>query len=125
MNIKEIIGLINDAMNEMDYIAARKYMEKNLDVLDGRKHLLNRNARELYDFVKNRVDSGHQGLSKQDMAAIHAINIYAEKFDLRGLKLMVKERPQLFMLREAEGYLNNDAKVILIGMGVLKKEAVS
>ncbi|ENH96199.1 hypothetical protein J416_11867 [Gracilibacillus halophilus YIM-C55.5] len=123
MRFKELLKNINQATDDLDFVTARKYIEENMELLKEKKHLLNQNARELLEFMVKRLEAGHQPLDKQELASVQAVNMYAEQFDVRGVKMIVKQKPNLFMKPEAAQNLTNDAKVVLVGMGVLKKEA--
>ncbi|MGP4038468.1 hypothetical protein ACTWP4_00955 [Gracilibacillus sp. D59] len=123
MKFSEIIKSINHATDNLDLVTSRRYIEENLELLKEKRHLLNHNARELLNFMVKRQESGYRNLEKRELAAIKAVNSYAEQFDVRGIKLIVKDKPHLFMEKEALNFLTNDSKVILIGMGVLQKEA--
>lgn len=65
---------------------------------------------------------GNKPLTRKDMAIINSINSFANKFDLRGLKLMVKENASLLIRKEIPLYLSADAKILLDGMGAISKE---
>ncbi|WP_409300074.1 hypothetical protein [Peribacillus sp. SCS-155] len=120
MLLNDIIGRINESIEELDLVTARKYMEDNLSILNENKRLLNKNARELLDFLSNRTE---KPLTRQELASINAINSYASKFDLRGIKLFIKDNAQLFLREDVIHYLNSDAKIILEGMGAINKKS--
>ena len=107
----------------LDFAAARMYMEENIDVLNENRSRLKSNARELLEFLTKRLEAGHQPLTRKDMAIINTVNSYASKFDLRGLKVIVRDHSLLFLRNDIEAYLNNDAKIILEGMGAIPKAA--
>ena len=48
------------------------------------------------------------------------MNNYASKFDLRGLKLSVKNNSELLLRKDIRTYLNADAQIFLEGMGVIE-----
>jgi hypothetical protein len=121
LNLKELINEINKSVDHLDLVATRKYMEENLDLVKQHKVLLNSNARELLDFVAKRIDSGIEPMKRYELAVIHSINIYASRFDLRGLKMVIKDHPQLLLREDAAQYLNADAKIILEGMEAIVK----
>ncbi|GAE93419.1 hypothetical protein JCM21714_2499 [Gracilibacillus boraciitolerans JCM 21714] len=123
MQFSELVKSINHYTEHLDLVTARKYIEENLDLLNQKKHLLSHNARGILEFMIKRREAGYRNLDKRELATIRAVNKYAEEFDVRGIKLIVREKPNLFIEKEAIEYLSNDSKVILIGMGVLKKEA--
>lgn len=50
------------------------------------------------------------------------INTYERRFDVRGLKLNIQGKEQLLLRKETLNFLNADAKIILEGMGVIKKD---
>ncbi|SFL43388.1 hypothetical protein SAMN04487943_101528 [Gracilibacillus orientalis] len=123
MQSNEIVKSINHATTNLDLVTSRHYIEENLELLKEKSHLLNHNARELLSFMIKCQESGYRSLNKKELASIRTVNDYAEQFDVRRIKLIVKEKPHLFMEKEALNFLNKDAKVILDGIGVLKKEA--
>ncbi|WP_058308383.1 hypothetical protein [Gracilibacillus massiliensis] len=123
MRFSELVKSINHATENLDLVTARKYMEENIELLKSKKHVLNHNAREILEFMIKRQESGYRNLDKRELATLRAVNMYAEQFDVRGIKMIIKEKPNLLMEKEAIDYLSNDSKVILVGMGVLKKEA--
>ncbi|OMP68377.1 hypothetical protein [Domibacillus epiphyticus] len=121
MEFEELVRKINKHVEELDYFSARKYIEQNIDDLQQNKHLLNSNAREILMFLVDQINSGHAAMTRQELSAINAINEYSYKFDLRGIKMLLKNRAALFMREDIDGYLNKDAKEILTGMGAIKK----
>ncbi|MEH7125699.1 hypothetical protein V7127_21035 [Bacillus sp. JJ1773] len=120
MQIQELISKINISVEELDLVTVRKYIEENIDLLNGNKNLLKSNARTLLDFFTN--SSITKSLSRQDMATIHSINTYATRFDLRGLKLFIKDKAELLLRNDVVQYLNSDAKILLEGMGAIEKK---
>ncbi len=117
---KELIFLVNKAVDELDFVSARKYIEENIEFVDSNRARLKSNAREILLFLKNKLDTGEKPLTKPELATINAINIYASKFDLRGLKLSIIGKEQLFLKKETLSFLNADAKALLEGMGTIK-----
>jgi hypothetical protein len=49
------------------------------------------------------------------------VNSYASNFDLRGLKVVIRDHSLLFLRNDIEAYLNSDARIILEGMGAIPK----
>lgn len=121
MNTEELIKEINKYVDQLDFVTARKLIEGNLEILIKHKTLLKSNARELLKILVDRLESGHDPISRQDMASIIAINSYATNFDLRGLKMLVKNKAKLLLRKDAVEYLNKDAQIILEGMGAINK----
>ncbi|MGG0657784.1 hypothetical protein [Rummeliibacillus pycnus] len=121
MDRKELILIINKAVDELDFVTARKLIEENLDFVYQYKTHLKSNAREILNFIKEKVDQGEKPLTKSEINTINAINIYASKFDIRGLKLCIKGKEQLFLRDEVLSYLNSDARIMLEGMGTVRK----
>lgn len=121
MKIEDLIADINKYMEQLDFVTARKLIEENLEVLNKHRISLKSNARELLKFLTDRHESGHKPISRQEMATLIAINTYATNFDIRGLKLVIKDKAKLLLRTEVIQYLNKDAKVILDGMGVIAK----
>lgn len=122
LDVKELINKVNSSANEMDLTATRKYIEENLEVLSENKVYLKGNAREIFKFVANNLNSGEQPLTNDDLASIRVINSYATNFDLRGLKLTLKYKTELLLKKEVLNFLNSDAKVLLESMGVIKND---
>ena len=119
MKVEDLIADINNYMEQLDFVTARKLIEENLDVLNKHRISLKSNARELLKFLVERHNSGHKPISRQEMATLIAINTYATNFDIRGLKLIIKDKAKLLLRTDIHEYLNKDAKTILDGMGVI------
>ncbi|MGM0845783.1 MAG: hypothetical protein ACQEUT_12465 [Bacillota bacterium] len=122
MNLKELALKINEESDKLDLVSTRKYIESNLDLLSENKQLLNRNARDLLDFLIDRKNNGEKPLNRTEMADIYAINTYALRFDVQGLKVTVKNKKELLLKKETKEFLNNDAKILLEGMGAIEKQ---
>lgn len=116
MKVDELINKINLSVEEFDYTTARKYIEENMDLLSQHKRHLKSNAREILNFLVEQKNSGVIPLTKKELNLINAINGYAYKFDLRGIKLILKDNTKLFLREDTVAYLNSDAKTILTGM---------
>lgn len=106
-------------MENLDLVTARKYIEENLDLLIENKNHLKRNVRELLDVLIAMPQNGHQPLNARELNIIHTLNRYATDFDLRALKLSVKNNADLLMREDVRQYLNADAKVLLHGMSAI------
>ncbi|WP_051348654.1 hypothetical protein [Peribacillus kribbensis] len=119
MNLEELTNRINESIDEMDLVTTRKYIEQNLDILKENKRYLKKNARELLEFIISRLEEGIKPLSRHELAAIKAINLYASNFDIRGLKLTIKDKTQLLIREDVLTYLNSDAKILLKDMGAI------
>ncbi|MDM5333449.1 hypothetical protein QUF56_09440 [Ureibacillus composti] len=121
MDINEIIALINKSVDQLDFTSARKYIEENFELVNQNRVHLKSNAREILKFLNDKLESGEKPLTKTEIVALNAINIYATRFDLRGLKLNLRGKEQLLLKKEALNYLNSDAKILLESMGSIKK----
>jgi hypothetical protein len=121
MRIEDLIKDINKLVENLDLVTARKLIENNLGVLNDNKKLLNSNGRELLKFFTERLESGYQQISREEMATITAINSYASNFDIRSIKFLLKNNTKFLLRNDVNEYLNNDAKAILIGMGAIGK----
>jgi len=121
MKHEDLLNQINKFVEELDFVTARKLIEDNLEVVKNHRVYLKNNARELYNIIIERAESGQTPISRQDMATLLAINSYASKFDLRSLKIIIKDKAKLLLRKDAVDYLNQDAKVILEGMGAIEK----
>jgi hypothetical protein len=119
LSLNALTAKINKYVEEMELATARVYIEENVEILNEHKNMLNKNARELLDFLLELQAGGGQPLTRKDMAIINAINTYANKFDVRGIKMLVKDNPNLFIRKDTPAYLNADAKIILQGMGAI------
>ncbi|MEI4768404.1 hypothetical protein WAX74_01885 [Psychrobacillus sp. FJAT-51614] len=53
MDINEIMKKINESMDKMDLVTARRSIEHNLDLINENRHLLRRNARSLFKILQN------------------------------------------------------------------------
>lgn len=122
MDIDELISKINKSVDELDLVATRKYIEDNIELVNQNRVHLKSNAREILSFLKDNLDSGENPLTKNEIAEINVINTYARRFDVRGLKLNIQGKEQLLLRKETLNFLNADAKIILEGMGVIKKD---
>ncbi len=120
MDIQELLNKINKSMDDLDLVTARRFIEENIVLLNENKHLLRGNARALLDFLTNNTDKGFIHLNRKEMNVIYAINTYASNFDLRGLKLSIKNNADLLMREEIKQYLNEDAKTLLEGMSAIQ-----
>lgn len=116
MNTHELFKLINQCVDELDFITARKYMEDNRDEVKAHKHHLQRNAQELFEFVLN---SDGKRLTQSEIKVIHAINDYAVHFNIRSFKSIVKEHAVLVSREETLTYLNQDARALLESMHII------
>lgn len=110
---------INQSVEDFDYTSARKYIEGNMELLTANKRYLKGNAREILNFLIEQAASGVKPLSRNELSLINAVNTYAYKFDLRGIKMLLKDNTKLFLREETISYLNSDAKTILTGMGAI------
>jgi hypothetical protein len=125
MQLDELISKINQSVEELDFVTTRVYIEENVQVLNENKNLLKKNARDLLEFISKRLDSGKEPFKRQELAVFNVINNYSLKFDIRGLKMCVKDNMKLLLREDAVYYLNNDAKILLEGMGVISKKVQS
>jgi hypothetical protein len=123
MKLDELIQKINTSAEELNFGMTRTYIEHNYELLKENKHLLNSNARDILTLVLERTESGYPPLSRPEMSTINSINTYAKKFNIKGIKLAVKSNPKLFSRPEITDYFNQDAKIILVGMGVIKEDS--
>ncbi|MEH7236742.1 hypothetical protein [Bacillus sp. JJ1562] len=121
MDIEQIIREINNNVDALDLVTARKYIEENIELLNSKRHFLNRNARDLLKLLTDMHNSDCKPLQRNELAIINTINTYATKFDLRGLKLLIKENSQLLLREDIIPYFNKDAKIVLEGMGAITK----
>ncbi|MEZ7172599.1 hypothetical protein [Sporosarcina sp. OR05] len=115
---QELLRSINKCMDDLDFISARKYMEENMEMLKENKHHLRRNARELFNFLINNTA---EPITRREMNIIYSINSYASNFNVRGLKMLIKDNVDLMLREEIISYLNEDAKTILESMQVINK----
>jgi hypothetical protein len=121
LTLAELTSKINKIVDDLDFATARVFIEENVDVLNEHGKGLNSNARDLLNFINENQKEGVQPLSRKDISLINGVNSYASKFDVRGLKLIVKDNPQLFVRSEVVSYLSADAKTVLEIMGAIPK----
>ncbi len=121
LKVNELIQEVNKNVENLDFVTTRKLIEDNIEMLSKHKVLLKSNARELLKMLEDRLDAGYEPISRQDMATVIALNTYATKFDIRSIKLIVKDKAKLLLRKDVVEYLNKDAKVLLEGMGVIEK----
>lgn len=122
MNYKELVIQIDKSIDSLDLVSARRYIEQNMELLDQNRHLLRGNARALFNFLKKEQEAGVEPLSRKDLTVIYAINIYATKFDIRGLKLLINNHAELLTREDIKHHLNDDAKILLESMNVISKK---
>ncbi|MBT2661964.1 hypothetical protein J7E35_12905 [Bacillus sp. ISL-45] len=119
MNLEVLTAKINKNVDEMEYSTARVFIEENIKILNEHKNLLNKNARELLNFLLELQAGNGEPLTRKDLAILNAVNTYANKFDVRGIKMLLKGNPNLLIRKDSLAYLNADAKTILKGMGAI------
>lgn len=119
MNFMQLVRKIEDCLDKSDLVMARKYIEENMSLLIEQKNHLSRNVRELVEVLHTMPEKVGTPLSPKEMAIVHAWNSYASNFDLRGLKLSVKNNSDLLIRDDINEYLNADAKVLLEGMSAI------
>lgn len=122
MDISELMKKINGNMDKMDLVSARRLIENNIELISQNRHLLKSNSRSLFEILNNNTKSVINTLNRKEMNVIYSINAYASNFDIRGLKLSIKNNPELLVRKDIRHYLNADAITLLIGMNVISKE---
>ena len=120
-NIEEIIEKINENMEKLDILATKKIIEDYMLQLDRRRHHLLASARELFDSIKHKQESGLPPLTRKEVSILYTINIYASKFDIRGVRAVIKAHPELWVRDDIDHYFNEDAKILLQGMNVIPR----
>ncbi|MFD1739242.1 hypothetical protein ACFSCX_22435 [Bacillus salitolerans] len=121
MRLHDLVEKINKSMAELDLITARVYIQENLQVLTENRSLLNSNARELLSFLSSVKDTPSQPLNRVQLATIQSVNAFASKFDVRGIKVTLKDHTDLFLRKDIHTYLNADARALLASMGAISK----
>lgn len=116
-HLMEVIEKINKSADEADFVTSRKLIEANMPNLHQHLSKLKRNARELFEFLVTNMDNDFETLTRQELGEINVINTYATRFDIRGLKVYIKNKGKLLIKKEALRYLNSDAKILLESMG--------
>lgn len=119
MNFMQLIKRLETCLDNSDLVLARTYIEENMDLLIENKNHLRRNVRELVEVLYHMPEKVGDPLTQQELNIVYSWNAYATNFDLRGLKLSVKNNPELLMRDDINEYLNMDAKVLLEGMSVI------
>lgn len=124
MEFRQLILSINGAVDALEYATARRFIEENFDIVYEYRHLLNSNAREILEFVKEKMQSGEEPLTKKELNAITVINTYAKRMDIRGLKLFLSEKgkEKIFEKKDAFEILSSDAKILLASLGFIKNK---
>jgi len=120
MGLREIITEITKSLDKHDLVSVRKNIEDNLEILSQNKHRLKGQLKTVFDFFTNQLND--QPLNRNDLAVINTINHYATSFDLRGIKIVLKEHLILFLKDESKVFLSSDAKIILESMGTIPKK---
>lgn len=123
MDANELINVINHSIEKLDYASARKYIEENLNLVNINKHLLIDNARSVLDYINDTLESGAQPLTRQEVSLIYTINKHATKFDVRALRMIIRDNPSLLIRQDIKHYFNEDAKTLLEGMNVIPKQS--
>ncbi|MGY3718665.1 hypothetical protein ACWE42_24440 [Sutcliffiella cohnii] len=95
-------------------------MESNLDILNDMRSYLNGNSRDLLRFLTEIHENGYQPLSREDLATIRSLNVYASSFDVRSLKTIVANNRDLLLRQDIIEHLNSDARYLLKGMGAIQ-----
>lgn len=119
MEIQELLKKINRSVESLDLVSARRYIEENIEQVSQSRHHLCKNARELLDFLKIESTNSTSSYNRQELHMINTINTYATRFDVRGLRLSVKNNADLLMKKDIRLYLNADAKILLEGMNAI------
>lgn len=122
MKVEDLIKLINEATERLDFVAARRYMEENLDLLKANRHLLKSNTRDLLNLIIKMKNAGQHPLNRAELLTINAVNSFASKFDMLGVKVTLRNHPNLFVRHDIVNYLNEDAKIMLKSMNAVQLE---
>ncbi|WP_342512491.1 hypothetical protein MKY34_18020 [Sporosarcina sp. FSL K6-1522] len=117
MKLQELVNAVNRCVDRLDLVTARRYIEGNMELLNDNKHRLKRNARELFDYLNTKTEDS---LSRQEMNIVLSINSRAARFDIRGLKFLIGNHPDLLLRDDVKLHLTADAKAILEGMNMIK-----
>ncbi|QGM30472.1 hypothetical protein GI482_08830 [Bacillus sp. N3536] len=123
MDANELINVINHSIEKLDYASARKYIEENLNLVNINKHLLIDNARSVLVYINDTLESGAQPLTRQEVSLIYTINKHATKFDVRALRMIIRDNPSLLIRQDIKHYFTEDAKTLLEGMNVIPKQS--
>ena len=119
MEIQELLKKINRSVESLDLVSARRYIEENIEQVSQSRHHLCKNARELLDFLEIESTNSTCSYNRRELHIINTINTYATRFDVRGLRLSVKNNADLLMKKDIRLYLNADAKILLEGMNAI------
>ncbi len=85
------------SMDNMDLVTARSFIENNLELISENRYLLKSNARSLFEMLLKNMESVINKLNWNEMNVIYSINKYASNFDVRGLKLSIKNNSALLV----------------------------
>ncbi|MBS4174324.1 hypothetical protein [Bacillus sp. FJAT-49736] len=120
MELREIMTEIAKSLDDHDLISVRKNIEDNIEILSQNKHRLKGKLKSAFDFLTNQ--SNKEPLNRSDVAVINTINHYATNFDVRGIRIVLKDHFILFFKDETVEFLSSDAKIILESMGAIPKK---
>ncbi|WP_318615946.1 hypothetical protein [Sporosarcina sp. YIM B06819] len=120
MEIQEILKKINQSVDNLDLVSARRYIEKNIEQVSQNRHHLCKNARDLLGFLQSDAANATSVYNRRELHMINTINTYATRFDVRGLRLSVKNNADLLLKKDIRLYLNADAKILLEGMKAIQ-----
>ena len=123
-NVGTIIVKVNKAIDNLEFVEARKIIEANLLKLSEAKYyrLLNENAQVLIKHIvaeKKEHNGTEKPLTRSDLLIINNINEYCTNFDISMLKRTLKNSFNLVQRPDVYQLLNSDAKIILNDMGAL------
>lgn len=68
-----------------------------------------------------RTERTPKPLNRNDIAIISTVNHYASTFDIRGIRIVLKDNVTLFLREDALEYLHSDAKIFLESMGAIPR----
>jgi len=120
MEFREIISEISKSFEIHDLVSVRELVEDNLELLNKNKHRLNGKIKNVFDFFTNQSD--FLPLNRSDVAVINTINHYASNFDVRGIRIVLKDHITLLFRDDSIQFLSSDAKIILESMNVIPKK---
>ena len=123
-NVGTIIVKVNKAIDNLEFVHARKMIEENLLKLSEAKYyrLLNSNAQVLIKHIvaeKEEHNGNIKPLTRSELLTINNINEYCTNFDISMLKRTLKNAFDLVQRPDVWPLLNSDAKIILHDMGAL------
>ncbi len=122
MKNQDVVVNINSFLEKLDFVSAVRGIEENLHSLERSKKDLHKTGSELYELIKQKDEGFLPTLTRKDINVFYTINMYANKFDIRGIREIVKANTNLWARDHITHYLSEDAKGMLQSMSVIPRD---